>query len=181
VGEVVKIHLGVDSTFRAATKAHPGLLVSDLQVSSSAAARSASRPAKRHRSAAARARSCRPVGNRVELMERKERAAVGGARCDQTPGVDQRYEFSAVEPALLVASLVTIVGSTCSKRGTSTWYTNRLRALPSASSLDAPGVGTTAVCAVVGANTVATNDSWKEGCAADVAALTVSVEIASNE
>lgn len=28
--EHVKIHLGVDKSFRAATKAHPGLLVSDL-------------------------------------------------------------------------------------------------------------------------------------------------------
>jgi catechol 2,3-dioxygenase-like lactoylglutathione lyase family enzyme len=28
---LVKIHLGVDKDFRAATKAHPGLLVSDLQ------------------------------------------------------------------------------------------------------------------------------------------------------
>lgn len=30
--EGVKIHLGVDKNFRAATKAHPGLLVSDLRV-----------------------------------------------------------------------------------------------------------------------------------------------------
>lgn len=29
--EHVKIHLGVDKNFRAATKAHPGLLVSDLR------------------------------------------------------------------------------------------------------------------------------------------------------
>ncbi|HEX4049441.1 MAG TPA: hypothetical protein VHY19_00985 [Steroidobacteraceae bacterium] len=29
--ERVKIHLGVDKNFRAATKAHPGLLVSDLR------------------------------------------------------------------------------------------------------------------------------------------------------
>src|SRR5579872_5135037 len=28
---VVKVHLGVDKDFRAATKAHPGLLVDDLQ------------------------------------------------------------------------------------------------------------------------------------------------------
>jgi catechol 2,3-dioxygenase-like lactoylglutathione lyase family enzyme len=67
--ERVKIHLGVDKNFRAATKAHPGLLVSDLRAilercrSLGLESTDASLPG------CLRAFVNDPFGNRIELIE----------------------------------------------------------------------------------------------------------------
>lgn len=69
--ESVKIHLGVDKSFHAATKAHPGLLVSGLQ-----AIVERSRQLGLEVADAPPFDGCRrvfvtdPFGNRLELMER---------------------------------------------------------------------------------------------------------------
>jgi catechol 2,3-dioxygenase-like lactoylglutathione lyase family enzyme len=68
----VKIHLGVDPSFRAATKAHPGLLVSDLQriieLSRQLGLETSEAPPF---DGCVRAFVTDPFGNRVELMEVK--------------------------------------------------------------------------------------------------------------
>ncbi len=68
----VKIHLGVDPTFRAATKAHPGLLVTDLagilERSRQLGLQTVDAPAF---GGCQRAFVTDPFGNRIELMERQ--------------------------------------------------------------------------------------------------------------
>jgi catechol 2,3-dioxygenase-like lactoylglutathione lyase family enzyme len=73
--ELVKIHLGVDPTFRAATKAHPGLLVTDLNqiVEGSRKLGLAVSDAPPF-GGCARIFVMDPFGNRVELMERPQGA-----------------------------------------------------------------------------------------------------------
>ncbi len=69
--ELVKIHLGVDKEFRSATKAHPGLLVKDLETIV-AACRAAGfavtddEPLEGYN----RVYVNDPFGNRIELMEK---------------------------------------------------------------------------------------------------------------
>ena len=70
--EQVKIHLGVDPSFHAATKAHPGLLVTDMQViverSRQLGLNAVDAPAF---GGCQRAFVTDPFGNRIELMERQ--------------------------------------------------------------------------------------------------------------
>ncbi len=71
--DLVKIHLGVDEDFRAAVKAHPGLLVRELQpIVDACRARGVrvnddAEPLEGYR----RIYVDDPFGNRIELMERK--------------------------------------------------------------------------------------------------------------
>ena len=69
-GSGVKVHLGVDADFRAATKAHPALLVDDLAALAAACATAGvqvvpDEPA----DGRARCYVSDPFGNRIELMQ----------------------------------------------------------------------------------------------------------------
>lgn len=69
--ERVRIHLGVDGDFRAATKAHPALLVADLR-SIVAACRAGGFPVSDDEplEGYVRVYVADPFGNRIELMEK---------------------------------------------------------------------------------------------------------------
>ena len=69
-GPGVKVHLGVETDFRAAKKAHPALLVDDLAAMAAALA-SAGVEMVPEEPADGRARCCisDPFGNRIELMQ----------------------------------------------------------------------------------------------------------------
>lgn len=71
VGETVNLHLGVDPDFRAATKAHPALLVDDLaalrlRLEAAGCEASTDKPIAGYR----RCFTADPFGNRIELMQR---------------------------------------------------------------------------------------------------------------
>jgi len=69
--EAVKIHLGVEQDFRPAAKAHPGLLVGDLDsLLARCRARGFHATAPELIEAARRAFVRDPFGNRIELIER---------------------------------------------------------------------------------------------------------------
>lgn len=74
----VKVHLGVDAEFRPARKAHPGLLVRGL-VSLAQRLRTAGvEVEERAMDGVLHAYVADPFGNRIELLEREDRAARGG-------------------------------------------------------------------------------------------------------
>lgn len=66
----VKLHLGVEDDFRAARKAHPGLLVDDFDALSAALRSMGYDVADDHLlPGVRRAHVCDPFGNRIELIE----------------------------------------------------------------------------------------------------------------
>lgn len=72
VGGAVNLHLGVDPAFRAATKAHPALLVDDLaalrsRLEAAGCETSNDKPIAGYQ----RFFTVDPFGNRIELMERE--------------------------------------------------------------------------------------------------------------
>jgi catechol 2,3-dioxygenase-like lactoylglutathione lyase family enzyme len=70
--DLVKIHLGVDEDFRAATKAHPGLLVRELKpIVDACRARGLQVNGDESREGYHRIYVRDPFGNRIELMERQ--------------------------------------------------------------------------------------------------------------